>query len=353
MIRTEMMPIGKIFPCPTNARKNDVAVDAVAQSISLFGFTNPILVDSNGEIIAGHARYKAALKLGLKKVPVIRRADLSEIQVRAFRLADNKTGELARWDYDLLGSELSSLKDSFNFELLGFGRDEFRSLTDSFEVKDVIEDEYSDQKARMKVKLGDVFRMGRHLLACCGNEDPVVDEIMGGNRARCAFSEPSVDCLGETMKRTCGAVYYAFDASEIGKVKYNFEKLGGHFSTFLLFNHSDGKTFTPILYGWNEGEEHWWCGDRNQGDVWNASGDAKGGDHDRIPVEIVARAIKNSSLPGDTVLDLCAGSGTLAIACEQSGRCAVMAEPDPENCSKIVQRWEKFTGKKAKRACFF
>ncbi len=122
MQRTEIewMPIGSVKPYENNPRRNDDAVDAVANSIREFGFKSPIIVDRNLVIIAGHTRLKAAKALGMKEVPVVIASDLSEEQARALRLADNKTGELAEWDLDLLQEELDALEDDFDMELFGF-----------------------------------------------------------------------------------------------------------------------------------------------------------------------------------------------------------------------------------------
>lgn len=154
--------LSEIRPYEKNPRRNDSAVDAVAASIKEFGWQQPIVVDKDGVIIAGHTRYKAAKKLKCKEVPVVYADNLTEEQVKAYRLADNKTSELAEWDADLLSEELLDLQD---FDMGQFGFDDFNA--DTQETKEAHEDEYEvSLPEEPKAKLGDIYQLGRHRLMC-------------------------------------------------------------------------------------------------------------------------------------------------------------------------------------------
>lgn len=168
--------IKKIKPYENNPRNNSAAIDAVANSIKEFGFKVPIVVDKNNVIVAGHTRLKAAEKLGLEKVPVIVADDLSPEQVQAFRLADNKTAELAEWDFDKLEKELNEIE----MEMSQFGFD-FSDVKMDFD--EVVEDEVPevDEENEPITKLGDVYKLGNHILICGDSTDKeTVDLLMRG-----------------------------------------------------------------------------------------------------------------------------------------------------------------------------
>lgn len=170
--------LSEIRPYEKNPRRNDSAVDAVAASIKEFGWQQPIVVDKDGVIIAGHTRYKAAKKLKCKEVPVVYADNLTEEQVKAYRLADNKTSELAEWDADLLSEELLDLQD---FDMGQFGFDDFN--TDTQEIEEAHEDEYEvSLPEEPKAKIGDIYQLGRHRLMCgdSTNSDCVSKLCEGG-----------------------------------------------------------------------------------------------------------------------------------------------------------------------------
>lgn len=165
--RIEYVPLDAIHPYPGNPRRNDQAVQAVAASIREFGFRSPIVVDADGTIIAGHTRYKAALALGMTDVPVVVASDLTPEQVNAYRLADNKTAELAEWDAELLASELDGLA-GFDMERFGFDESDFEmpeTFDETIPLDDVVEIEPNDD-AQDRVKAGELWRMGDHVLLC-------------------------------------------------------------------------------------------------------------------------------------------------------------------------------------------
>ena len=199
----EWMPIASIKPYDKNPRRNDDAVDAVANSITEFGFKNPIIVDNNLVIIAGHTRLKAAKNLGLKEVPVIIASDLTPEQVRAFRIIDNKTAELADWDEDLLKGEMQDLDidwTEFGFDDVDLGIEDvpIEEMLDT-----IVEDEAPEPPEEPRTKRGDVYRLGSHYLMCgdsTSKED--VDRLMGGTKAEMLFTDPpwNVD-YGETKEK--------------------------------------------------------------------------------------------------------------------------------------------------------
>jgi site-specific DNA-methyltransferase (adenine-specific) len=179
--------VEELIPYVNNPRNNEAAVDFVAASIKEFGFKNPIIIDKDGVIVAGHTRHAAAKKLGLESVPCIMADDLTEQQIKAFRLADNKTAELATWDLEKLEIELEAIGD---LEMTDFG---FEELEDSGDVVEVIEDEVPDVPEEPKSKLGDIFKLGRHRLICGDSTDPKTLEIlMGGGRSGTSIHRPAL-----------------------------------------------------------------------------------------------------------------------------------------------------------------
>jgi site-specific DNA-methyltransferase (adenine-specific) len=174
----------QIKPYENNPRKNDAAVDKVAASIQEFGFKVPIIVDRNGVIVAGHTRLKAAEKLGLKTAPVIVAEDLNDEQVKAFRLADNKTAEFAEWDIESLESELADISD-IDMDQFGFDMDAFREDG----AAEIIEDEIPEN-VETKCKLGDLWKLGNHRLICGDSTDAtVIDRLMDGVKADMVFTD--------------------------------------------------------------------------------------------------------------------------------------------------------------------
>jgi len=369
--------IDELKPYKNNPRKNDKAVKAVADSIKEFGFKVPIILDSNMEIIAGHTRLKAAIKLKYKEVPCIIADDLTPDQVRAFRLVDNKVGELAEWDIDLLNIELSEIEldlTPFDFKIEKTVND---IEEDEFEV--VLPDE-------PKSKKGDIYILGNHRLMCgdSTNKDDV-EKLMNGNKADMVFTDPpyNVNYEGGTgMKiqndNMLDANFYNFLLSAFDNM-YENTKMGGaiyvcHADTESLnfrtaFKNSGYKLaecliwvksslvmgrqdyhwrHEPILYGWKEGAAHYFIDDRTQDTVWEFKKPKRNALHPIMkPLELCAKAIYNSSRSGDIILDLFGGSGSTLIASEQLDRSCYMMELDEKYVDVIIDRWEKYTGRKA------
>ena len=174
------MAVDKIRPYENNPRINDMAVDKVAESIKEFGFQNPIIVDRENVIIAGHTRWKASKKLGLAKVPVIVAENLTEEQAKAYRLADNKTGELAQWDYEALTAELGQIND---IDMSAFGFEEMENALTEYNAE---EDDFDpEQPVEAKTKLGDIYELGDHRLMCGDStSESDLSKLMGGRKPR-------------------------------------------------------------------------------------------------------------------------------------------------------------------------
>ncbi|MDN8001213.1 site-specific DNA-methyltransferase [Burkholderia multivorans] len=396
MVQIEYRPIEALIPYARNSRTHsDAQVAQIAASIREFGWTNPVLVDGENGIIAGHGRVLAARKLGFEQVPVIELAHLSESQKRAYVLADNKLAENAGWDDELLRIELEALQAAgFDLSLTGFADDELAALmaelagneglTDDDAVPEVTDDPVSQP--------GDMWLLGEHRLICGDATDPVaLETLMGSDLADMAFTDPPYnvnyantakdkqrgthrpilnDNLGDGfagfLSAACanllnyskGAVYIAMSSSELDTLQLAFRGAGGKWSTFIIWAKNTftlgradyQRQYEPILYGWRDGVDHFWCGDRDQGDVWFINKPVKNDLHPTMkPVELVERAIRNSSKTRDIVLDLFGGSGTTLIAAEKTQRRARLVELDPKYVDVIVKRWQDYTGKKASR----
>ncbi len=192
-MKIEQWKLSEITPYENNPRQNAAAVDAVAASIKEFGFRQPIVVDTQGVIICGHTRYKAAQKLGLEKVPVHVAKDLTPAQIKAYRIADNKTADLAVWDYELLPIELSELKGmDFDLGLLGFSPDELAEMLDTG-VKDGLTDpdEIPEPPDEATTKPGDLWILGDHRLLCGDSSIPeYVDRLLGGEKIQLVNTDP-------------------------------------------------------------------------------------------------------------------------------------------------------------------
>jgi DNA modification methylase len=348
-------------------------------------------------VVDGHLRLKAALRLGLETVPVILADDLTPAQIKAFRILANRSATWADWDEDLLRLELEELKlDDFDLALTGFDADELLEIMAGEETTtegNTDEDAAPEVPVRPVSKPGDVWIMGQHRLLCGDATDPAsYDTLLGTERVAMIFQDPPYnvdyanspkdklrgkhrpilnDNLGEgfqafllaalkpALQRCDGAIYIAMSSSELDTLQAAFRAAGGKWSTFIIWakhtftlGHADyQRQYEPILYGWREGANRHWCGDRDQGDVWEIKKPAKNALHPtQKPVEVPERAIRNSSRPGSLVLDCFGGSGSTLIACERTGRVCRVMELDPKYCDVIVRRWQDWTGQKAQRA---
>ena len=387
------LPLGQIIPYARNPRQNEKAIATVAASIAEFGWRQPIVVDENMVILAGHTRLAAAQQLGLKSAPVHVAKGLSETQAQAFRIMDNRSAENADWMEDLLSLELSDLLDAdYDLELTGFTDEELNSLLSGLDGENdgEGEDDIPEPPEEPVSRLGDLWVLGNHRLLC-GDATVATDveRVLADAKANLCFCDPpyNVDytggagaeqagkgrrikndalgnAFGQFLYDTCvlindhtnGAVYICMSSSELHTLQAAFAKAGGHWSTFVIWaknrftlGRSDyQRQYEPILYGWPEGVKRRWCGARDQGDVWNINRPTKNDLHPTMkPVSLVERAIQNSSRKGDLVFDPFGGSGTTLIAAENTGRKAALLELDPKYVDVAVERWQQFTGQQA------
>ena len=375
------MNIDDLVLYENNPRNNDGAVDAVAASINSFGFKVPIIIDKNNVVVCGHTRVKASKKLGMTEVPCIVADDLNEEQIKAFRLADNKVSELAEWNMDKLAEELKQI----DMDMLQFG---FEDLESSLE-RDVLEDEF-DEEEELPVnpysKKGDVFILGKHRLMCGDStikED--VDKLTDGKLADMIFTDPpynvdyegGVDDNGSKMKiqndkqsdadfkeflqkafdnmalhcKNGGSIYCCHADTEGLNFRTAFINAGFKLAECLIWVKNSlvlGRQdyhwrHEPILYGWKEGAGHYFIDDRSQDTIWEYNKPKVNDLHPTMkPLELVGRAIKNSSKKGELVLDLFGGSGSTMIASEQIDRSAMLMELDEKYVDVIVKRYLRF-----------
>jgi len=390
-LQVQYWPVDRLIPYARNARTHsDEQVAQVAASIAEFGFVNPILVGGDGILIAGHARLLAARKLGMTEVPVIVLGHLTETQRRALVLADNQIALNAGWNADMLRIELQDIEvNGFDLNLLGFSAEEMETLLAGGEETTeglTDEDGVPEIPETAVTVAGDVWLLGPHRLLC-GDATQMADveKVLAGGLADMVFCDPpyGVSYVGKTARKltikndtlggkfyeflreasanmlavTKGAIYMCMSSSELHTLYQAFTDAGGHWSTFVIWakhhftlGRSDyQRQYEPILYGWREGTDHFWCGDRNQGDVWAIKRPMANLEHPTMkPVELVERALRNSSKGRDTVLDPFGGSGTTIVACEKAGRQARVIELDPKYCDVSIRRWQSFAGQAAR-----
>ena len=390
-MKIETVSIEKIIPYARNPRNNEHAVAKVAGSIKEFGWQQPIVVDKDYVIVAGHTRLLAAQQLGMKEIPVKIADDLTPAQIKAFRIADNRTHEESEWIDDLLALELIEIRDmGYDLEITGFDPDELDKLLagDSDGLTD--EDAVPEVEEKVITQPGDIWVCGNHRLLCGDSNDmKAVEQLMDGALADMVFTDPPYNVnYGASMKdkvrgnnriikndnlgadfygflhASCsnlmeickGAAYICMSSSELHTLQRAFTEAGGHWSTFVIWAKNTftmgradyQRQYEPILYGWKEGSKHFWCGARDQGDIWFVDKPTVNDLHPTMkPVALVERAINNSSKTRDIVFDCFGGSGTTMIACEKTGRSARLIELEPKYCDVIVRRWQEFSGKQA------
>jgi DNA modification methylase len=382
-------PIEQLKMYPQNARTHSPAqIQQIADSIREFGFVNPILIGTDDVIVAGHARWQAARQLEMSEVPVIVLAHLSEAQRRALTIADNTLATNAGWDEVRLRQELAALAElDFDLNLLGFADQELAQLLaaqdDASELTDP--DAVPDPPPLPVSQPGDLWVLGKHRLLCGDATRPEdLKTVLAGATADMVFTDPPYnvayrgktkckltmqnDALGDgfydflrqastaILTHCAGPVYVCMSSAELHTLCRAFTDAGGHWSTFVIWakqhftlGRADyQRQYEPILYGWREGADHYWCGARNQGDVWSIPRPAANRLHPTMkPVELVERAILNSSPGGAIVLDPFGGSGSTLIACQRQKRQARLLECEPRYVDVICERWQTFTGQAA------
>ena len=352
--------INELKPYEKNPRKNDEAVKYVAESIKQFGFKVPIVIDKEHVIVAGHTRWKAAKKLGISEVPCIVADDLTDEQIKAFRLADNKVAEKAEWDLDLLSFELDDLID---FDMSVFGFEDVIEEEDSEVVEDDFDAELPEEPT---AKLGDIYQLGRHRLMCgsaTSFED--VETLLDGANINLVYTDPPYGMnavsksgvLSEKYKTDImndGDNSVAMDSFNLCLTKFHDVRQvwwGANYYTECL-----PSSECWIVWDKNNGSsdqtdcELAWANFRSVVRQFTMASEKKNRVHPtqkpcKLFQEIVNKFDKQSEF--GNVLDLFGGSGSTLMACEQLGRSCYMMELDPKYIDVIIARWEQFTGKKA------
>ncbi len=378
-LQIEYKNIEDLIPYINNPRINDNAVDEVAGSIAEFGFKNPIIIDEDNVIIAGHTRLLASRKLNLKEVPTIKVDDLTDAQIKAYRIADNRTGEFADWDFEKLNIELEDIGDLFT----GFDHDDIEAMLsdnkyDDFEVEeDDFEVEIPDEPIS---KRGQIYQLGKHRLMCGDSTTDDVDKLMDGNKADMVFTDPPYG-INYGGGRGGGHGQIKNDdlkGLELGNlISRVFTNIKSEADVYICVSPIMQKSFLIALGDkkldavivWDKRNpglgymayrrqcefiyfikgEPFRKGDKSDIDLWSISkGDTSAYVHGtQKPIAVPARAIENSSKKGDSILDLFGGSGSTLIACEQLDRICYMMELDEKYVDVIINRWEQYTGQKA------
>ena len=383
--RFEKVDIDRLIPYARNARTHSKEqILQLRSSLREFGFVNPIIVDKDLNIIAGHGRVLAAKAEGLSEVPCVFAEHLTDAQKRAYILADNRLALNAGWDEELLALEFGELKDlGFDLELTGFGLDEIEKLfaADSKEVQDDDFDLTAALEQAAFVLPDDVWTLGRHRLICGDATDAdTVKKLMGGRKANLVLTDPPYNvgfesASGLKIKNDSqkSEQFYNFLLSAFRSIADNLESGG---SAYIFHADTEGENFRrafreagfhlsgtciwvkdsfvmgrspyqwqhePILYGWLKTGAHKWYAGRSEATIWNFAKPRKNSDHPTSkPLELLAYPIKNSSQANGIVLDPFGGSGSTLIACEQADRICNMLELDEKYASVILRRYAEF-----------
>ena len=383
-------PIESLIPYARNSRTHsDAQVAQIAASIKEFGWTNPVLIDAEGGIIAGHGRVMAGRKLGIKEAPCITLDNLTEAQRRAYVIADNKLALNAGWDVELLKVELGDLNAlDFDLALTGFDPGELANLLAEKTEGLTDEDAVPETPARAVTVLGDIWVLGKHRLMCGDStsidamqilvQSQLVDMWLtdppynvayeGGTKDKLTIKNDEMgdDQFRQFLRDACvtadvvmkpGAVFYIWHADSEG---YNFrgacrdaswtvrQCLIWKKSSLVLGRQDYQWQHEPCLYGWKDGAGHLWAADRKQTTILEFDKPSRNGEHPTMkPVALFEYQMINNTKGGDVILDSFGGSGTTLLAAEKNGRHARLMELDPKYCDVIVKRWQDFTGQKA------
>lgn len=381
--RFEKVAVDKLVPYARNARTHSKEqILQLRASLREFGFVNPVIVDKNLNIIAGHGRILAAKEEGLTEVPCVFAEHLTEAQKRAYIIADNRLAMNAGWDDEMLSVELSDLQGvDFDISLLGFDDKELGKLMGA--EKDIKEDDFDLTAALDKAAFvlpGDIWTLGRHRLIC-GDATTADDvtRLMDGKKANLILTDPPYSvsfksASGLTIKNDSmkaddfaqfllssfknmadhlesGGSAYIFHADTEGLAfRKAFVDAGFHLSgvciwaknTFVMGRSPYQWKHEPILFGWLKNGTHKWYAGRAENTIWNFDKPKKNENHPTSkPVELLAYPIQNSSQTNSIVLDLFGGSGSTLIACEQTDRICFMAELDEKYASVILRRFRE------------
>ena len=397
-MQIQQIKVSDLTNYENNSRTHSVEqVSQICASITEFGFNNPILIDSNNQIIAGHGRLQAAKKLELETVPCVELSNLSDAQKKAYVIADNQIALNSGWDLDMLKAEVNNLIElDFNVDLLGFDDDFLDGLLDVQTPEGLTdEDEVPEAPEKPVSVLGDIWQLGNHRLMC-GDSTSIdaVDRLLDGQKADMVFTDPPygmsygggraagsskkgatvkahgmiigdelreealVELIRESLsasvlnKKDGGAVYVCFPWRTYSDFEAGLIEAGLTIKACIVWNKKSiglgNSNYRPqhefIFYCGGQ-----WFGDKAQSDVWSM-----GRDHGasyvhptQKPVELIEKALQNSSKSEDVVHDCFGGSGSTLIACEKNNRHARLMELDEKYVDVIINRWQNFTSKQA------
>tara|TARA_Y100001970_G_scaffold68283_1_gene86978 strand:- start:16872 stop:18011 length:1140 start_codon:yes stop_codon:yes gene_type:complete len=374
-MKIENLNIEKIKPYEKNPRKNKKAIEKVAKSIDEYGFRQPIVVDEDMIILAGHTRLEAAKKLNLKEVPIHIADGLSEAQKKGFRIMDNRSAQEAEWDMDLLKLELTDLHDlSFDLSLTGLNNDELAGLLSLVNEGLTDEDAVPDLPEEPTTKLGDLWILGDHRLLC-GDSTSIdaVDKLMDGNKPDMVFTDPpyNIDYQGVKDKREkiindkmhendfedfliqslmgCEVMYVCCSWQYAHTFKKAMEKIARKPKAMIVWNKVNPAQHLDKYF--KQHEIIFYYGDFGgqktlRGDIWELKRQKNTYHPTTKPVELIDMAIIDQP-EKNKIYDGFGGSGSTLISCEKNNRKCFMMELDPKYCDVIIQRWEEYTGKKA------
>ena len=389
--------VSELIPYINNSRTHsEEQITQIVSSIKEFGFTNPILIDKDNSIIAGHGRLQAVKRLGYEEVPCILISGLTKTQIKALIIADNQLALNAGWDLEKLSVEIEGLEDEkFDISLLGFD-DKFLNNLMKEEIKGLTDDDsVPEVKENPKSKLGDIFILGNHRLMCAdATSKPDMEKLLNSQKADMIFTDPpygmsygggraegstpkgalvkahgmikndnlrnedlinliqqSLNLALTVSKKGCSA-YICFTWRTYKEFYNAINDAGFVIKNCIVWDKKSiglgNSNYRPqhefIFYC---GEQ--WYGDKSQSDVWYMS---RGATSEYVhptqkPVELICKALENSSKREDLIIDCFGGSGSTLIACEKLGRKSYLMELDPKYCDVIIKRWQQFTGKEA------
>ncbi|WP_129724709.1 site-specific DNA-methyltransferase [Xylanivirga thermophila] len=386
----KLIDIDELIPYANNARTHSKdQINKLRSSLREFGFINPILIDKDYNILAGHGRVMAAREEGIKEVPCVLVEHLTEAQKKAYILADNRLAMDAGWDDEMLALELENLKElDFDIDFTGFDAAEIDELFSNIHDKDVQDDDFDVDSALEDEpisKQGDIWILGRHRLICGDStKAETYEKLMDGKKANLCVTDPPYNVnytAGSENERKIkndnmedknfyefllasfknifnsledGAAAYIFHADTEGlNFRKAFKDAGFHLANVciwakqsLVLGRSDYQwQHEPILYGWKPTGKHRWYADRKQTTIWNFDRPTKSELHPTMkPVPLVAYPIQNSSMSNCIILEPFAGSGSTLIACEQLGRICYAIELDEKYADVIVKRYIEYVG---------
>ena len=383
--RLEQVNVDRLVPYARNARTHSKEqILQIRASLREFGFVNPVIVDKDLNIIAGHGRILAAKEEGITEVPCVFAEHLTEAQKRAYIIADNRLALSAGWDAEMLSVEIADLQGAdFDISLLGFNDAELNKLLSGIEdVKDDNFDVDAELKNPAITQLGDLWHLGNHRLVCGDSTKPETFALlMDGKQANLVVTDPPynvnyegtagkikndnmaddkfyqflLDAFTLTEKAMArDASIYVFHADTEGlNFRKAFSDAGFYLSGTCIWKKQSlvlGRSpyqwqHEPILFGWKKSGKHAWYSDRKQTTIWEFEKPRKNGDHPTMkPVQLIAYPVLNSSMTGSIILDPFGGSGSTLIACEQTDRVCFMVELDEKYCDVIVKRYIEQVG---------